>query len=228
MILTLNHFNKLINLFINLIYFMRRKLLSFIVLMAMFTAYSGYLNLGVAKAAEDSEQQTIVLYVTSTITLTLATSTINLGTLTPGTPVNGNTSLTVTTNDHNGFNLQVKRDDTDSTLDLDADGTVNFPDATAWNYSAPNATTSPEVGANLSFRLMVAGTDAALQNTGFWGTDGAKLWAGFPTTNQRVTGISSWVGAAQNVAYEFRADAPATQESGQYTGTITFTAITNP
>ncbi|HRY36624.1 MAG TPA: hypothetical protein P5230_01935 [Candidatus Magasanikbacteria bacterium] len=206
---------------------MRRKLLSFIVLMAMFTAYSGYLNLGIAQAAEDSDQQTIVLYVTSTITLTLATSTINLGTLTPGTPITGNTSLTVTTNDYNGFNLQVKRDDGTSTLDLDASPTVDFPDATAWNYSSPNSSATP--GANLSFRLMETGTDAALVSTTLWGADaGTKLWAGFPSSNQRVTGIDSYVGAAQNVAYELRADAPATQQSGQYTGTVTFTAITNP
>lgn len=204
---------------------MRRKLLSFIVLAAMFATYSGYLNHNVAVAAEDSEQQTIVLYVTSTITLTLATSTVNLGTLTPGVPIFGDTTLSVTTNEFTGWNLQVKRDDGASTLDLDSDPSVNFPDATDWTYATPNASATP--GANLSFRLMSVGTDAALVSTTLWGADGGtKLWAGFPAVNQRVTGIDSYVGTAQTVAYEIQADAPGTQQSGQYTGTITFTAIT--
>jgi len=215
---------------------MRRKLLSFIVLAAMFATYSGYLNVGTngivdtANAATTSSVQTIMLYVTSTITLTLATSTVNLGTLTPGTAITGNTSLTVVTNEYTGWNLQVKRDDGDSTLDLDADGSVNFPDATAWNYSSPNATTSPEVGANLSFRVLNTGTDAALYNSSWWGTDDTApnaLYAGFPATNQQIATVASYVGATQNVAYGFRADAPGTQQSGQYTGTVTFTAITN-
>jgi len=196
---------------------------------AMFAAYSGYLNLGVANAEEDSSQQTITLYVTSTITLTLTTSTIALGTLTPGTPIYGDTSLSVSTNDYTGWNLQVKRDDAASTLNLNGASApdVTFPDATAWNYSAPNATTSPEVGANLSFRLMETGTDAGLVSTTLWGADSGKLWAGFPTSNQQVTSIDSYVGSAQTVAYELRADAPAFQQSGAYSGTVTFTAITN-
>jgi len=209
-----------------------RRIFSSIVLVALFCATIGILglaNLKPAIAASDSDTQTIILTVTSTITLTLATTTVNMGTLTPGVPISAGTSLTVVTNDYNGWNLQVRRDDAASTLNLNGSSApdVTFPDATAWTYATPNSTSTP--GANLSFRLMETGTDAALVSTTLWGADaGTKLWAGFPTSNQQVTGISSYVAATQNVAYEFRADAPGTQQSGVYYGDITFTAITNP
>lgn len=208
-----------------------RRIFSLMVITALFCAtlgVFGLVNLKPAIAAEDSETQTIILTVTSTITLTLTTTTVNMGTLTPGTPIFANTSLQVVTNDYNGWNLQVKRDDAGSTLNLNGPAApdVTFPDATAWTYASPNSTSTP--GANLSFRLMETGTDAGLVSTTLWGADASKLWAGFPTTNQQVTGISSYVGATQNVAYEFQADAPGTQQSGVYYGDITFTAITNP
>ncbi len=213
-----------------------RRTISFVILIAMFCASVGILglvNLKPANAASDSDTQTIILTVTSTITLTLATTTVDLGTLVPGTPITGNTSLSVTTNDYSGWNLQVKRDDAGSTLNLNGTSTpdVAFPDATGWNYSSPNATTSPEVGANLSFRVYQTGTDVALYNSSWWGSDDTApnaLYAGFPTTDQQIATIATYVGGAQTVAYGFRADAPGTQQSGVYTGTVTFTAITNP
>jgi hypothetical protein len=194
----------------------------------MLASLAGY---SLANAASDSETQTINLIVTSTITLTLGESVVNLGTLVPGTPQTATTSLAVTTNDYAGWNLQVRRDDATSTINLNGTSTpdVTFPDATEWTYSTPNGNTSP--GANLSFRVQQTGTDGALYSSGLWGandTDGTALYAGFPTTNQRIAGIASYVGAAQNVVYKFRADAPGTQQSGTYSGTITFTAITNP
>ncbi|MCX6781706.1 MAG: hypothetical protein NTW66_01090 [Candidatus Magasanikbacteria bacterium] len=215
---------------------MRRKILSAVIAVMMIVGGSGILSLAriqVVKAVSDSKTQTIVLSVTSTITLTLATSTVNLGTLAPGTPLSATTSLSVTTNDGNGWNLQVMRDDATTTLNLNGTSTpdTTFPDATAWAYATPNATTSANVGANLSFRIFQTGTDAALYNASWWGADDTApnaLFAGFPATNQQLATIASYVGSAQAVAYGFRADAPGTQPGGTYSGTVTFTAITNP
>lgn len=205
-----------------------RRTISLVALLAMLVSVAGY---SLANAASDSKTQTINLTVTSTITLTLNQSIVNLGTLVPGVPQTATTSLQVSTNEYAGWNLQVKRDDATSTLNLNGTSTpdVQFPDATAWTYSSPNGNTAP--GANLSFRVEQTGTDAALYSAALWGandTNGTALYAGFPTANQRIAGLASYVGTAQTVVYKFRADAPATQQSGNYSGTITFTAITNP
>lgn len=215
---------------------MRRKILSAVIAVMMIVGGSGLLSLAkvqVAKAVQATGTQTIVLTVTSTITLTLATSTVNLGTLAPGTPLNATTSLSVTTNDGNGWNLQVRRDDATTTLNLNGTSTpdTTFPDATDWTYATPNATTSANVGANLSFRVFQTGTDAALYNSSWWGSDDTApnaLFAGFPAVDQQIATVASYVGAAQSVVYGFRADAPGTQPGGTYIGTVTFTAITNP
>jgi len=220
---------------------MRKKILSFVVLASMIFAYgnlmawnlSGMFGAETANAASTTSVQTITLDVTSTITLTLATGTVALGTLVPGVANTVDTSLSVTTNEYNGWYLSVKRDDAATTLNMNGASTPNitYPDATAWNYSAPNATTSANVGANLSFHVKNTGTDAALTSSTLWGADDTApnaLFAGFPVSSQRIAGISSYVSSAQTVAYTIRADAPGTQQSGAYSGTITFTALSTP
>jgi len=207
----------------------KRRVLSALLVVAIFAIYCGAASL--AQAASDSKTQTITLSVTSTITLTLADATVALGTLTPGTPIFAATSLSVTTNEYNGWNLQVKRDDPASTLNMNGTSTpdITFPDATPWNYSVPNGSITP--GANLSFHVLQTGTDAALYDAGLWGTDDTApnaLYAGFPSANQQIASVGSYVGTAQTVAYALQADAPGTQQSGNYSGTITMTAITNP
>ena len=220
---------------------MKNKIISLAIMVAMVAVYGNLVSWNLwnffeataANAAVATSTQTIVLTVTSTITLTLATSTVNLGTLSPGSPNTATTSLSVTTNGYNGWYLSVKRDDAASSLNMNGAAVPNvaFPDATAWTYGSPNATTSALVGANLSFRVFQTGTDAPLYSAALWGADDTApnaLLAGFPTASERIAGVASYVGAAQPVVYGFRADAPGTQQSGVYSGTVTFTALTNP
>lgn len=209
-----------------------KKVLSIVVLASMVLA-GGNLLSGIANASSDTEVQTITLSVTSTLTMTLADGTVDLGTLTPGVANTATTSLSVTTNEYNGWYLSVKRDDAVTTLNMNgvAIPNVTYPDAAGWTYASPNATTSANVGANLSFRVLQTGTDAALYDAGLWGANDAlpsALLAGFPITSQRIAGVASYVAVPQTVAYEFRADAPGTQQSGAYSGTITFTALSTP
>ncbi|MDP2856287.1 MAG: hypothetical protein Q8N90_04240 [bacterium] len=172
------------------------------------------------------EGQTISVSVTSTISFTVATSTIALATLTPGTtPVTATTSCETSTNNAGGWTLSAKRDDATSTMDLTTDETVNFPDATAWNGS--NSSGTP--GTNLSFRVYQTGTGSGLYSTTWWGTtDGSPLYAGFPSSNQSIATIATYVSSAQTVVYGLRADAPLTQKTGSYDGAITLTALANP
>lgn len=180
----------------------------------------------ISKKVEASDQaQTISVSVTSTLTFSVATSTLAFGTLTPGAAVTATTSATVSTNAANGWTLSIKRDDANSTLDLSTDAATDFPDYTAWTYSSPNSTTSP--GATLSFRVMNTGTDAALYSSTWWGSDDTTnaKYAGLPPTSQSIATIGSYVATSQSVVYKFRADAPATQKTGSYDGAITLTAL---
>lgn len=182
-------------------------------------------KIGSRSANAADEGQTLSVSVTSTISFTVATSTIALSTLTPGTPVTATTSCQMSTNNASGWTLSAKRNDADTTMDLTAEATTNFPDATAWNGS--NSSETP--GANLSFRVYQTGTDTGLYSTAFWGTsDAAPKYAGFPTSSQSIATIATYGGSAQTVVYGLRADAPATQKTGSYDGAITLTALANP
>jgi hypothetical protein len=174
-----------------------------------------------------STSQTISLTVNQTITLTLSTSTLGLGSLTPGSPVSATSSATVATNAATGWNLKVNRLSSTSSPTI-ASGTITFPDAASWN-GANNATTTP--GATLSFKVANTGTDAGLYSSTFWGAsdvDGTAKYAGFPTSSQTVATTSTYSGVSQTVVLRVRADSPATQQATNYTGSITITAITNP
>lgn len=185
-----------------------------------------------ANAAETSTAQTINLAVSETITLTLSTTTLTLPALTPGSPVFATSSATTVTNSDTGWRLQVKRDSTTSTLAYGA--TSTFPDATAWDPTGNgNATTTDTVGANLHLKVANTGTDAALYNSTWWGpndSDGAgnAKYAGHPTpaASKTVAQRSTYATGNQVVVLRERANSPADQRSGTYTGTITITAIT--
>jgi hypothetical protein len=175
-----------------------------------------------------STSQTINLTVNEVITLTLSTSTLSLPSLTPGTPVSATSSATVTTNSASGWNLQVNRVNTSSTI---TSSTYTFPDQTA--FTGTNATTSANLlsgGQVLSFREALAGTSAGDYNTATWGANdaGAAMYAGFPTSAVTYASTSSYVGSAQTVVMQLRADAPATQVATNYSGSIVITAIALP
>ncbi len=183
-----------------------------------------------ANAATSTGSQTLTATVLQTITLTLGTSTVPLGSLTPGAPVFATTSLTIASNSSAGVTLAVNRNSVTSTL-VHSDTTTTFPDATAWNGS--NSTTTNLVGANLHFKVAQTGTDAGLYSSTFWGpndTDGASnaKYAGFPSASQTIASNASYVASNQTIVSRYRMDAPATQKSGSYSGGITYTATTNP
>lgn len=69
------------------------------------------------KSATSTSQVTISTTVAETISVSCSPLTIALGTITAGTPVGGTTTCTTTTNANGGYNLAVKRDDADTTID---------------------------------------------------------------------------------------------------------------
>lgn len=179
--------------------------------------------------AADNDAQTVSLTVLDTITITVD-ETSPLGNLTPGTPIYDDSTVTVTTNSADGWSLKFKRDDATSTMDDTSDGTTDFPDATAWTPGTPNSSLTP--GANLSFRLLKTGTDAALYSDTWWGTADTEVtaakYAGTTTTSETIATMTAYDATDQVAILHWRADAPTTQKALPYEGTVTLTAIVNP
>jgi len=68
----------------------------------------------------------------SSLTITVNDESVNLGNFYPGTPNSSTTSVSVNmSNGVSGYNLSIKRDDSDTTLDLTTDASKNITDATS-------------------------------------------------------------------------------------------------
>ncbi len=178
---------------------------------------------GATDAATDTEQVTLQVTVAEVLTLDVDSATVNFGTLTPGTPVTGTTVATVTTNANGGYDLAVKRDDSDTTMDHVSLPSFNISDKTAWDGSGSAATWS---GTGLGFSVYAS---TATKNTTWWGSgsacdDAANKYAGFPTSYTTIMSHSSYSASSTTTSICYKLDVPSTQRSGNYDGTITYQA----
>lgn len=146
------------------------------------------------------------------ISLQVDSNTVNLGNLTPGTPVTGESVLTVATDSWGGYDLlasqnhQMTHSDTVTTIP---------------NYSCDIASPCLWSGAGLGFTVK-SGTRVESK----WGTTPNFKYAYFPLTDtifHEKTGYTSG-GDVTTVGYEL--DAPTTQKSGSYSNIVTYTAMT--
>lgn len=189
-------------------------------------------NAGSATNFTYTQYPQATLSVSQTITLIVNPSTINMPSLISGSASTATSTATVTiTGGTNGYSLQVSRNSATSTL---ASSTTTFPDFTPWNPGSGcsagqgNGTTTP--GQTLSFRIQNSGTTADYCSL-WWGAsdaNGTAIYAGFPTSTQTIVNATSTNNGASTSTIVYRADAPGAQKATNYTGIITFTALTNP
>lgn len=180
------------------------------------------------KSATDTEQVTLTVTVAQTISLDVDSATASFSALTPGTPVSASTVCTVTTNAESGYDLAVKRDDADTTMDKTTEASTNITDKTAWNRSVPNA--AAYSGTGLAFGVFAS---TATKNTTWWGTgttchDANSLYAGFPVSYTNIMEHASYSSSSTTTSVCYRLDVPSTQKSGAYSGTITYQATSKP
>ncbi|MCH7759098.1 hypothetical protein IID20_01955 [Patescibacteria group bacterium] len=182
---------------------------------------------------ENSQAQDAVQTSVSVIALTFSIdlSNVDLGNVTPGSPVTATNTLTVTTNNATGFNIKIKRDDSDTTMDLDSDATVNFPDRLSWDPAGDgNASIWLASDREFGFRVRQTGTDEDNYNATWWGSDdtdaNAKL-AGFPNISKTIVNrITNPLGETDSVVI-YKLDSLNSQRTGIYSGSITYSAIVN-
>lgn len=183
------------------------------------------------KSATSSDQVQLSVTIAQTVSLACGAD-VNLGTLTPGTPVSSSTTCTTTTNAESGYDLQVKRDDADTTLDKADDATTNITDKTEWDSTANTGDGNAAVysGTGLGFSVYAS---TATKDTTWWGTgsschDASNLYAGFPDAYETIMDHDSYSAASTTTSVCYRLDVASTQKSGSYNGTITYQATTKP
>ncbi len=177
------------------------------------------------------------------LTFTIDTNNVFIGTNTPGTPVASSSVLTVNTNNSTGYNITINRASTTPTLFLTGDVSITIPDTpNGNNWTAPTATSTAGASAiwtsgttkGLGFRVKQTGTVSNTYSSTWWGTSDAAanaLYSGISTSTpaQKIANTTLGSGSNENTVVEYKLDGATTQKSGSYVSSpITFTATTNP
>jgi hypothetical protein len=171
----------------------------------------GEVATGVGSSATYKMKAGFQQMVNTYLVLTVDASSKDLGSLLPGSPITGETSVDVTTDAWNGYALAVSKDhkmlnleDESTTID-DHNGTIAMP--LAW--SAPNNT-------GFGFTI-VSGTDVDIKWT--------NKYAAFPDIATEAHARTGYKSAADETVIGYKVDAPSSQKSGSYSATITYTAV---
>jgi hypothetical protein len=189
----------------------------------------------------------VTLSVTVASALTFTTSTDQFGTITPGTYKFATTTTSVTTNDTLGWTVSLSGDSKNTStnaLALATDANVQLTDQTEWVPGSATTTAGNAVvrgslvnsGNVLAFRVMTASSTngTAFNSTSWWGAtdvDGTAKYAGIASsTVQRLignAGSGSYNASAHINTIQYYLNVPVTQQTGSYTGNLTYTATAN-
>ncbi|MCK5059622.1 MAG: hypothetical protein KAR00_00530 [Candidatus Pacebacteria bacterium] len=181
-------------------------------------------------------------------TLTAVVSTDTFPIVTPGVAVFATSTIDVNTNSASGWNVTIYGNDqgpSNTVMDLTTNASVGITDQLEWTAGAATSSAGNAVRISsldnsndvLAFRVMTASGTASFLASDWWGSvddyaDNANtLWAGVASsTNVTQIGNSSddsGGGSALNTV-NYYLKVPTTQQSGSYSGDITFTTIINP
>ena len=155
------------------------------------------------------------------------------GVLIPGAPEANATTCTVTTNDQDGYVLQLEDSNTGANTLVHDTLSESITDLTAWDASTPNATAWIDATTEgLGFSVY---DSTATKNDTWWGTgvschDANNLYAGIPDNGsaQDIMEHTSYAANSTTTSICYRVDVPMSQASGEYTGAVTYTATGRP
>jgi uncharacterized repeat protein (TIGR02543 family) len=152
--------------------------------------------------------------------------------LTPETPQTNTTTCTVTTNDEDGYNLQLTNDRGSNNVLYHETESTNpngqIIDKTRWDPSNPNAI--QYTGTGLAFGIL---SSTATKNESWWGnattcTDTNQLYAGIPNTTVDIMRYETYSNTQTDTTICYYVNVPFTQIAGEYTGSVTYTATGRP
>jgi hypothetical protein len=150
--------------------------------------------------------------VNNTISLELNSNTKDLGTVTPGTPNVAMTTATVVTDAPGGYDLLINKD---HRLIHTNDGTTTIND-----YAGTISTPTAWSGVGLGFTVI---SGAVVESK--WGVAPTNNYAGIPDSVTLFHAKSGYASGGDDTVIEYKIDVPSSQQSGEYTNTVTYTAI---
>ena len=192
----------------------------------------------------------VTLSVTVNTSLTFSISTDQFSTLNPGTPTFATTTLSVATNNANGWIVSLSGDNKNTTnhnLQRTGDTTVQITDQTEWIPGAATTSVGNAVrigsftnsGNVLAFRLMTASSSngGGFISTTWWGTtdsyadSATTLWAGISSSTVQRTignaGAGTYSASTHLNTVVYYVNVASTQKTGAYTAPLTYTATGN-
>ncbi len=181
---------------------------------------------------------------------------VDLGTVTAGTPEMGGSRCTATTNDDSGYYLTIVNASTHGTGDVlehedpnNAGTWYSISDVTAWADNTIGGTTGTSTwtdGTTTGLGFTIENfPDDTYSNSSFagseWGTNtntaspntncdtgvGDNRFAGVPDSAQTIAAVTQYESGQTVTDVCYKVDVPTTQQSGTYTGSVTYTATTD-
>lgn len=179
--------------------------------------------IAVPLTAVAQEDTTVSVSVTGVLSTFTTSGTVTLGALTPdatGRQSINNDTVTVGTNDADGYTLTLNDSDTTYTLASGGNSFANSSGSPASPAALANNTWGWRVDSLGGFG---AGPTADANNT----TPSALTFAGIPANASPFTINSSAATGTEVTEVWYSARADDTQPTGTYTNTVTYTATTN-
>ncbi|TSC92744.1 MAG: Uncharacterized protein CEN91_373 [Candidatus Berkelbacteria bacterium Licking1014_85] len=148
-----------------------------------------------------------------TISISLDSNSVNIGQLTPGTPISGQTSATVATDALAGYNLAIEKNQLITHTDLST---------TVADVSATIASPAPWSGTGFGFTVS-SGTSLEAK----WGS--GSNYALIPTqTATTAHSVVQAITAPDATVVSYKLDTSVAQKSGSYSTLVSFVATALP
>lgn len=149
--------------------------------------------------------------ITYSLSMTLDSSTKNLGSVTAGTPIAGTTTAGVTTDSWGGYDLYISENNN-----------LKHTDAVTTIGSFSCNIASPCLWSGVGFGFTINSGSAV---EAAWGSNPNYKYAAIPVSSTLFHTKAGFKGSVDNTVIGYKLDVPTTQKSGTYSNIVTYTAI---
>ncbi len=171
--------------------------------------------------------------INSTITISLDSTTKDLGTIAPLSTDTATTTIGVITDAIGGYSLSALYSSAGFSETLrNTDTTTYIPDKTDWDPTANGGNGNAETWSGEGFGFTVYANDNGEKNTTWWGTgttvtDMNNKYAGFSSSSTKILETTNYKSGERQTSVGYKAQIPDGQKSGVYSGDVTFIATVN-